>query len=84
MEDVFFYVDGVVENGGFVGLYINGVDGRKSLKVEKWRKSVKVEEERRKQGEKWKIGGRTKEIGGKVEEKCRKSAGRTEEIAGRV
>ena len=44
----FFYVDGVVENGGFVGLYKNGVDGRKSLKVEKWRKSVKVEEERRK------------------------------------
>ena len=43
-----FYDDGVVENCGFVGLYINGVDGRKSLKVEKWRKSVKVEEERRK------------------------------------
>ena len=42
-----------------------------------------MEEKRRKQGEKWKIGGRTKEIGGKVEEKC-KSGGRTEEIAGRV
>ena len=34
MEDVFFYVDGVVENGGFVGLYINGVDGRKSVNAE--------------------------------------------------
>ena len=33
-----FYDDGAVENGGFVGLNINGVDGRK----------VKVEEEQRK------------------------------------